>query len=79
MRGNYRRSLQRSLWFYSEDTKEGQRILERIRDYKAQLIMRKKGDPYLEEKDWGKIKNKDEQVLQAKMQARAILYPEKKA
>ena len=46
----------------SEETKEGQRILERIRDYKAQLIMRKKGDPYLEEKDWKKIKNKDEQA-----------------
>ena len=59
----------------SEDTKEGQRILERIRDYKAQLIMRKKGDPYLEEKDWEKIKNKDKQ---AKLKARAILDPEKR-
>lgn len=38
--------------------------------------MRKKGDPYLEEKDWEKIKNKDKQ---AKLKARAILDPEKKA
>jgi hypothetical protein len=59
----------------SEETTEGQRILEKIRRHKAQVIMHKKGqNPYLEENDWKNIKDQDERD---KMKARAILDHEK--
>lgn len=61
-----------------EDTKNGQRILEKIRDYKAQLIMRRKGDPYIEEKDWKKKAGRNPEELK-KIKARAVLDPEENA